>query len=132
MARPKHEQPTPGELEILKILWDSGPATVREVMETLNTQTRSRAYTSVMSLLTVMTEKRLLKRRAVGRAFVYEAKAPREKTLGGMVNDLLGRAFEGSATALVTQLLDHSNPTEEELEKIRRLIDDYKQSGDSP
>ncbi len=67
MPRPRHEHPTPGELEVLKILWDRGPSTVRQVMDVLN-ETRRRAYTSVMSLLSVMTDKGLLTRQPKGRA----------------------------------------------------------------
>jgi predicted transcriptional regulator len=126
MARPKHRHPTPAELEVLKILWDRGPSTVREVMEVLNKR-RRRAYTSVMSLLGAMTDKDLLKRRPKGRAFLYEAKVSREKTLGKMVADLLGRAFEGSASVLVAHLLDQSSPSPEELEQIRRTIERYHQ-----
>ena len=94
-------------------------------LEELN-KTRPRAYTSVMSLLNVMTDKGLLARQAQGRAFVYRANVQREKTLGQMVGDLLGRAFEGSATALVARLLDHSSPSPEELEEIRRTIEQYR------
>ncbi len=65
MARPKQQYPTPGELAVLKILWEQGPSTVRQVMEVLN-QRRKRHYTSVMSLLNVMTEKRQLKRCPLG------------------------------------------------------------------
>ncbi len=126
MPRPKHEHPTPGELEVLKILWDRGPSTVREVMEVLN-ETRQRAYTSVMSLLGVMTEKGLLTRQPKGRAFLYRAKVGREKTLGQMVGDLLGRAFEGSASALVARLLDQDSPSPEELEEIRKTLQQYRQ-----
>jgi len=125
MVRPKHEHPTPGELEVLKILWDRGPSTVREVMEVLNRR-RRRAYTSVMSLLNVMTDKGLLRRKPKGRAFTYQAKVPRGNTLGGLVGDLLGRAFEGSAIALLVHLLDQSTPSAEELEEIRRTIDRYR------
>ncbi len=126
MARPRHDHPTPGELEVLKVLWERGPSTVREVMEVLN-ETRRRAYTSVMSLLGVMTEKGLLTREPKGRAYVYRAKVTREKTLGQMVDDLLGRAFEGSASTLVARLLDQSSPSPEELEEIRRTLEEYRQ-----
>ncbi len=126
MARPKHENPTPAELEILHLLWAEGPQTVRQVMERLNRQ-RPRAYTSVMSLLNVMTEKGMLDRQPEGRAFVYSAALEREQTLGEMVADLLGRAFGGSATALVTQLLAQANPDEHELNEIRRTIREYQQ-----
>ena len=125
MPRPRHEHPTPGELEVLKILWQQGPSTVREVMEVLN-QRRRRAYTSVMSLLNVMTDKGLLTRRPKGRAFVYHAHVARQNTLGRMVEDLLGRAFEGSTSALVAQLLDQSSPSRKELEAIRKMIDQFQ------
>jgi len=130
MPRPKEEHPTPGELEVLKILWEEGALTVREVMEILNRR-RERAYTSVMSLLNVMTDKKLLKRKPHGRAFLYEARVARERTLGQMVGDLLGRAFEGSARDLVAHVLDASNPSEEELMEIRRTIEQYRQRGDT-
>lgn len=126
MARPKHDNPTPAELEILHLLWDEGPLTVRQVMERLNRH-RPRAYTSVMSLLNVMTEKGMLVRKADGRAFVYTAALPREQTLGEMVADLLGRAFGGSAASLVTHLLEQAHPDEQELNEIRRTIREYQQ-----
>jgi BlaI family transcriptional regulator, penicillinase repressor len=126
VARPKHENPTPAELEILHLLWDEGPLTVRQVMERLNRQ-RPRAYTSVMSLLNVMTEKGMLVRKADGRAFVYTPALRREQTLGEMVADLLGRAFGGSAASLVTHLLEQANPDEHELNEIRRTIREYQQ-----
>jgi BlaI family transcriptional regulator, penicillinase repressor len=124
MARPKNEQPTPAELEVLQLLWESGPMTVREVMEHLK-ETRERAYTSVMSLLNVMADKQLVERSAKGRAFVYAAANPRDATLGEMINDFLSRAFDGSAKALVTQLLDQSSPDEAELKEIKKVIDQY-------
>ena len=126
MARPRENHPTAGELEVLKVLWDHGPCTVREVMEVLN-RDRERAYTSVMSLLNVMTEKGLLTRSPRGRAFAYSAHATRDRTLGRLVTDLVGRAFEGSASALVSRLLDVSNPTDLELEKIRQAIEQFQE-----
>ena len=126
MARPKQEQPTPAELEILKLLWERGALTVREVMEELNRDGRERAYTSVMSLMNVMTDKGLLRRTPVGRAFEYAAQVERERTLGQMLQDLLGRAFAGSPSALVAQLLDEANPDQAELEEIRKTITQYQ------
>jgi len=127
MVRPKSEHPTPGELEVLKILWDRGPSTVRQVMDLLNRR-RRRHYTSVMSLLGVMTEKRLLRRRPSGRAFVYEARVGRQQTLGRIVEDVVGRVFEGSASALVANLLGRSSPSPEEMEAIRRTIEEHQQN----
>jgi BlaI family transcriptional regulator, penicillinase repressor len=126
MPRPKEEQPTAGELEVLKVLWDRGPSTVREVMDVLN-ELRPRAYTSVMSLLNVMTEKGILLRQPQGRAFVYRPKTDRQRTLRRMVGDLLGRAFEGSTSQLVTHLLDQTKPSAAELDEIRRAIEEYQQ-----
>ncbi len=125
MPRPKHEHPTPGELEVLLILWQQSPLSVREVMEILN-RSRPRAYTSVMSLLGVMTEKGLLTRKAQGRAFVYAPRAGRQKTMRRLLSDLLSRAFEDSASLLVAHLLEETNPTVEELSEIRRAIANYE------
>lgn len=124
MPRPKHKQPTPGELEVLKILWDRGASTVREVWDVLNAR-RERAYTSVMSLLNVMHEKGLLSRQPHGRAYLYRADIPQTKALKNMVGDLLSRAFEGSASSMVAHLLDQSEPSDEELLAIRETINQH-------
>ena len=105
------------------------PQVVREVMDVLN-EARPRAYTSVMSLLNVMTDKKLLVRQPRGRAFVYQPRFDRGKTLRRLVGDLLGRAFEGSASQFVAHLLDQTQPSPEELAEIRRTIEQYqKQRG---
>src|SRR5690242_10176442 len=130
MPRPKEEQPTSGELEVLKVLWDRGPSTVREVMHVLNLA-RPRAYTSVMSLLNVMTDKNLVVREPQGRAFVYKPRTNRGRTLQRMVGDLLGRAFEGSTSQLVAHLLDQTKPSPAELDEIRRAIENYQQQRDT-
>jgi predicted transcriptional regulator len=125
MARRRQETPTEGELEILQVLWDRGPSTVREVLDVLNRK-RERAYTSVMSLLSIMADKRLVVRDPKGRAFVYRAGRPKERTLGKIVGDVLGRAFSGSAHELVAHLLEQSKPSPEELDEIRRVIEAYQ------
>ena len=121
MARPRYENPTPAELEVLQVIWDRGPSTVREVMTVLNRQ-RPRAYTSVMSLMTVMAEKGLLNQEPKGRAFIYSAKVSRDKTQSSMLSDLLNRAFDGSANALVAHLLQQAEPNSEELDEIHKTI----------
>ena len=128
MPRPKNEQPTPAELEVLQLLWESNSMTVRQVMDQLN-QKRPRAYTSVMSLLNVMSDKGLLKREAHGRAFKYRVAKTKEKTLGSLVNDLVSRAFDGSKTALVAQLLDGTQPSDKELDEILKLIKRHRKGG---
>jgi BlaI family transcriptional regulator, penicillinase repressor len=126
MARPKHEHPTPAELEVLKVLWERGASTVRDVLDEFTQMRRRRAYTSVMSLMNVMADKGLLRRRRRGRAFVYEPRIAREATLSDMIGDLCDRAFESSAPLLVSRLLEQANPSREELDEIRRVIDEYR------
>jgi BlaI family transcriptional regulator, penicillinase repressor len=126
MPRPKLPHPTPGELEVLQILWETGPATVRDVLDVLEANERGRAYTSVMSLMNVMADKGLVKRTPQGRAFLYSSVMKKDAALGKMVRDLCRRAFEGSASTLVTRLLDETNPSDEELKAIRDAIRDYE------
>jgi predicted transcriptional regulator len=128
MARPRHEQPTPAELELLKILWQrDSPSSVRDVLEEVNrVADPPRAYTTVMSLLNVMTDKGLLRRSPRGRAFLYEPVAPRAQTLGALLDETLRRVFDGSASLLVAHLLDQSSPTRDELDAIRSLIEDHQ------
>ena len=123
MARPKTAHPTVAELEVLQILWERGPSTVREVLETLS---KERAYTSVMSLLNVMFEKHLVTREPEGRAFRYSAKHKPEHHESKLLGDLLERVFSGSATALVARLLEQAKPSDSELAEIRKLIKDHK------
>ena len=124
MARPRHENPTPAELAVLQVIWDQGPCTVREVMNVLNKQ-RPRAYTSVMSLMETMARKGLLNQKPRGRAFVYSSKISRKKALSGMVKDLLNRAFDGSASALVAHLLEQGKSSGEELDEIRQTLSEF-------
>ncbi len=126
MVRPRHENPTPAELEVLQVLWERGPSTVREVMAAL-AKDRPRAYTSVMSLMNVMAEKGLLRSKPKGRAFIYSARVSRDKIQSRMVGDLLGRVFEGSASALVLHLLEQSEADPQEIEEIRKAIAEFEQ-----
>lgn len=121
MARPRHKNPTPAELEVLQIIWEDGPCIVREVMNLLKPK-RPRAYTSVMSLMNVMAEKGLLNQKPKGRAFIYSAKVSQDKTQSSMLSDLLNRAFDGSANALVAHLLQQTEPNSEELDEIHKTI----------
>jgi BlaI family transcriptional regulator, penicillinase repressor len=125
MPRRPQITPTEVELEILQVLWEHQPATVRELVEILN-QTRPRAYTSILSMLNVMFEKGLVTREPKGRAHVYRARYSRERTLGGVVSDLLGRVFEGSTTSLITRVLEQSKPSPDELDEIRRAIEEWQ------
>lgn len=125
MARPKTVNPTPAELDVLKLLWDQGPLTVRDVWNVLHAR-QPRAYTSVMSLLNVMTGKRLLRREPCGRAFRYHPLVSRESTLSSLVSDLWQRVYSGSASTLVAHLLDQSQPGEAELQRIRETLQRFE------
>ena len=127
MVRPRQPHPTQGELEVLQILWGRGPSTVREVLETLP---RELAYTTVMSLMNVMTEKKLITREPEGRAFRYTAQQQPEQAEGKILGNVLAKVFDGSASALVARLLEQSQPTTAELDEIRKLIDQYKLKSD--
>jgi BlaI family penicillinase repressor len=124
MARPRHDNPTPAELEVLQVIWERGPSTVRQVMAALN-QERPRAYTSVMSLMNVMAEKGLLHQKPKGRAFVYSAKVSQTGTRSEILKDLLSRVFDGSASVLVVHLLEQAKPDGEELDEIRKTISEF-------
>ena len=128
MARPRREHPTPAELEVLHLLWRDGTASGRDVMEQLNrSQPRPRAYTTVMSLLNTMVDKGFLRRKAEGRAFIYSPRIKREPTLRRILADVVDRAFEGSARALVANLLDQARPDRDEIDAIHRAIAEYRQ-----
>jgi BlaI family transcriptional regulator, penicillinase repressor len=121
-SRPR---PTDGELEILRILWERGASTVRQVHETLEAR-RPAGYTTVLKLLQIMTEKGLVRRDESERAHVYEARVPREETERQLVGDLLEKAFSGSASALVMRALSSKKTSPEELARIRRLLDEME------
>ena len=118
-------KPTDAELDILRVLWDHGPCTVRQVHEFLNSDP-PRGYTTVLKLMQIMSEKGLVKRDERQRAHVYEACVSADQTQKNLVTHLLDRAFEGSAGKLVMQALSTHPASAEELEEIRRLLDDME------
>ena len=122
MSTSELPRPTEAELEILRVLWDRGPSTVREV-HTEITRTRTAAYTTVLKLLQIMTDKGLVTRDEADRSHVYSPRVAEEVTQRQLVTDLLARAFKGSAASLVMQALDASPASADELTEIRRLID---------
>jgi predicted transcriptional regulator len=123
-------RPTNAELAILSVLWRRGPSTVRDVHEALG-EGRGEAvgYTTVLKLLQIMTEKKLVKRDTRSRTHVYAAAASEATTRDQLLSDLVDRAFGGSSLALVLQALSTTRATPAELEQIRRLLDERK--GDS-
>jgi predicted transcriptional regulator len=122
MKRRKTPNPTAAELEILRVLWEHGPATVREIHERLD-RGRSTGYTTVLKLLQIMAEKGLATRDERERAHVYAARLDRERTERQLVSDLVRRAFGGSPGRLVLQALSSAPASAEEVARIREFLD---------
>lgn len=120
-------RPTNAELAILSVLWRRGPSTVRDVHQTLR-EGREQAvgYTTILKLLQIMTEKKLVHRDTRSRTHVYSAAVTEATTRGHLLSDLVERAFGGSSLALVLQALSTTRATPAELEQIRRLLDERK------
>jgi predicted transcriptional regulator len=116
-------RPTNAELAILTVLWRRGPSTVRDVHEALRDPV---GYTTVLKLLQIMTEKGLVTRDERTRTHVYRAAVSEATTRRHLVSDLVERAFGGSSVALVLQALSTTPASRDELEQIRRLLDQRK------
>src|ERR1700716_817839 len=120
MTRTSQLRPTDAELEILRVLWDLGPSTVRDDHEILS-KAKPTGYTTVLKLMQIMAEKGIVRRNEDQRAHVYEARLPQEETQQQLVGDLLDRAFGGSATQMVMQALSAKRATPGDLAQIRQL-----------
>jgi BlaI family transcriptional regulator, penicillinase repressor len=122
VTRP-NKRPTDAELAILRVLWARGPSTVREVAREMG---REGAYTTILKLLQIMTEKRLVCRDESPRTHVYEAAWTEGETQQQLVTDLLDRVFDGSASRLVMQALAAKKTSRKELAEIRKLLDQQR------
>jgi len=121
----KAPKPTAAELEILQVLWDRGPSTVRDVHETLH-EKKDLGYTTVLKLMQIMTAKELVRRDETQRAHVYEACQPAERTKRQFAADMLQRVFDGSASDLMMHALAGHTASQEEMDELRRLLDEYE------
>lgn len=121
MARHSSKHPTELELEILKVLWQQGEATVREVRMAL-ADFRDLAHTSVMTMMTIMTEKGYLKRVKKGNKYLYKPCVSEKGTGLGMLEDIVQRVFHGSTMAAVVNLLEAGDVDKGELAELRKLI----------
>jgi BlaI family penicillinase repressor len=119
------QKPTASELEILRVLWTRGPSTVREVHDSLN-EKRAMGYTSVLKFLQIMTAKGTVRRNETQRAHVYEACLPAEQTKRQLAGDMLQRVFEGSASQLMMHALAGRKASREEIDELRRLLDEQE------
>jgi predicted transcriptional regulator len=115
-------RPTEAELELLRILWDKGPATVREIYDTLNLERQS-GYTTVLKLLQIMTAKGLVIRDEASRAHVYRTTLSQDAMQSKIIKDLSVRLFSGSAAQLALHALAMEPASADELNEIRALID---------
>jgi BlaI family penicillinase repressor len=126
MARRPSSRPTDAELDILRVLWDRGPCTVRQVHDVLSAN-RDFVYTTTLKLLQLMTEKGVAVREEDGRVHLYRAAVAQEETQRHLIRDLLDRAFGGSPTQLVVQALAAKPASAEELQEIRRLLAEHEE-----
>ena len=122
MARPRSSFPTDLELVILKVLWREGPCTVEDVRAALAAVNRELTHSSVITVMNIMVKKQYLKREKQGRAFQYEACVSDKEINRGMLGSLVDRVFDGSATAMMLELLETADLDLDEIQKIRRMI----------
>lgn len=118
--RPRSTSLTTQELEIMKIVWERDSATVRDVYETIR-EKRKVAYTTVMTMMKILEEKKYLRRSMVDRAWVYRPAQPKGKVISAMVRDFVNRVFNGSAEPLLVHLVEEHNISRDELNEIARM-----------
>ena len=119
----RQPRPTDAELAILRVLWERGPSTVRQVHESLSGE-RTIGYTTILKLMQIMADKGIVERDETDRTHVYTPRMSEEHTQRQLLQDLLDRAFGGSALKLVMQALSTRKASPEELAQIRQLLDD--------
>jgi BlaI family transcriptional regulator, penicillinase repressor len=122
----KQLKPTESELEILRVLWERGEATVRDVHEELS-KTKDAGYTTTLKLMQIMHEKGMVKRDESNKTHKYVPLISREKTQKQFVGKMIDTLFQGSSSQLVMQALGNHKASKEELDEIQKLIDNLKQ-----
>ena len=119
--RKAHENLTPLELEIMKVLWESSPASVQDVQSRVQSK-KPLAYTTVQTMLNILVRKGRAKRTLVDRSYRYRAAISREKAVGNTLRDIVHRMFGGSAEALVLSLVETRQLTPETLRRLNKLV----------
>jgi BlaI family transcriptional regulator, penicillinase repressor len=120
--RPKSDTLTGQELEIMKVIWPRGQATIREVHDALN-EHRTVAYTSVQTMMNILETKGHLKRQPGEKAHVYSPVRPQQAVVKSMVREFVNRVFDGSARPLLVHLLKEKGLTERERRELQKLLD---------
>lgn len=113
-------KPTGAELEVLQVLWETGPTTVREIHNKLK-ETHSTGYTTVLKIMQIMHEKQILDRDVSSRAHVYSTAVGQEDTQGQFVNEMISKVFAGSTSQLVVRALDGKS-SKAEIAEIREIL----------
>jgi BlaI family transcriptional regulator, penicillinase repressor len=124
--RPRSATLTPQELELMKIVWQKGQATVRDVYETL-LERRKIAYTTVMTMMRVLEKKGYVKTRRENRAYVYRPARPERQVVRSMVREFVDRVFNGSAQPLLVHLVEDGNLSADEFDELQRLISEAEE-----
>ena len=119
--RPKTPTLTEQELEIMKIVWERDRATVRDVYESL-LERRKIAYTTVMTMMNILEQKKYLRKSAEDRAYIYRPSKPKKQVIKGMVREFVDRVFNGSAEPLLVHLIEDRRLTNKDLDEIARMI----------
>jgi predicted transcriptional regulator len=119
--RPKTPTLTEQELEIMKIVWERDRATVRDVYEAL-LERRKIAYTTVMTMMNILEQKKYLRKSAEDRAYIYRPAKPKKQVIKGMVREFVDRVFNGSAEPLLVHLIEDRKLSHKELDEIARMI----------
>lgn len=126
----KVQMVTDRELEILKVLWTRGKASVREVQEDLNKFAGPVAYSTVQTLLNIMEDKKGLVRHVVeGRTFIYVPKKSSDRTIRELTLRFLDRVFDGAVDRMMVALLDTKPPSDEEFDRLRAMLDEAQRNG---
>jgi len=124
MARRKTEQLTPLELEIMDVLWETGPANVQSVQHHLE---RELAYTTVQTMLNILHRKGKVKRTLKDRAYFYKPAVSRSQVVGQHMSDIVDRLFGGSAESLVMSLVETKHLTPRKLARLQKLLEETRE-----
>ena len=120
------QKPTESELEVLKVLWQMGRATVKQVNEEIN-KTKETGYTTTLKIMQIMFEKGLVSKNAEGKQHIFEAKIGEKDTQKSLLNRFIDSTFQGNAMSLVMQALGNHHASEEELSELKKLIQHLEQ-----
>lgn len=120
---------TEGELEIMKVVWELGDATVRQVYEVLR-ERQQIAYTTVLTMMNILENKGHLLKETQGRAYRYRPVQPKQQVIGGLVDDFLERVFNGAAPSLVASLIQRQKLSDDQWQEIQQMVDGDAADGD--